>query len=126
MAKILIVDDEGVILMLLKRLLKNLGHEVLGEANNGVEAIEKALDLDPDLILMDISMPGKIDGIEAAKQIRENSMIPLVFVTAYSENMYQNRLSVFNKQYGYLVKPFNVEQLEEAIRAILESPQGTN
>lgn len=116
MAKILIVDDEGIILMLLKKLLKIIGHEVIGEASNGAEAVKKAGELNPDLILMDIAMPGELDGIAAAVKIRENYSCPLVFVTAYSKEMYAERLEALNNNYGYLVKPFNADQLESAIK----------
>jgi CheY-like chemotaxis protein len=86
MSKILIVDDEAIITMQLEERLTAMGYTVAGMAASGEESIEKARQLQPDLILMDIVMPGKINGIEAAKVIGSEFHIPVVFVTAYADD----------------------------------------
>ena len=82
MAQIMIVDDEAIITMQLGEQLTAMGYEVAGTASSGEEAVDLAQKVHPDLILMDIVMPGKIDGIEASDIIRKNYEIPVIFVTA--------------------------------------------
>jgi CheY-like chemotaxis protein len=86
MSKILVVEDEAIILLQLEEILHTIGYVVAGLAASGEDAIEKARRLKPDLVLMDIVMPGKINGIEAAKIINEELDIPVVFLTSYSED----------------------------------------
>ena len=84
-ARILIVEDEGILAEDLGLSLENLGYSVEGKVSTGREAVNLAEDLRPDLILMDIKLQGDIDGIEAADQIRTRLDIPVVYLTGYAE-----------------------------------------
>ncbi len=113
--RILIVDDEKPARDRLKRLIGNLPeHEAVGEARNGHEAVERAMEQQPDLILMDIRMPG-MDGIEAAKQLLEQEQPPaIIFTTAFSDHA----LEAFEaKAVDYLLKPVKLERLQKALEA---------
>ena len=90
MARILIVEDEGIGAMDLKYTLEAMGHEVVYIASRGEEAIEKSLEMLPDLVLMDIILKGDIDGITAAEELRKFD-IPFIYLTANSENATQER-----------------------------------
>jgi two-component system, response regulator PdtaR len=118
MSKILVVDDEAIITMQLEERLTAAGYTIAGMAASGEEAIEKARRLGPDLVLMDIVMPGKLNGIEAAKVICDELAIPVVFVTSYADDVIiQKAKSV--KPYGYIVKPFNELEIKAAIEVAL-------
>jgi PAS domain S-box-containing protein len=104
MARILIADDEAILTMYLEEILCMNAHDVVGSASSGQEAIDLARALTPDIIIMDISMPGELDGIEAAEIIRSTLGIPSIFMTAHSE------IPIIEKSrkadpYGYLIKP---------------------
>lgn len=118
MAGILIADDEKVILLLLRRTLEHLGFLVAGEASNGKEAVEKSLSLNPDAVILDIHMPGLLDGIDAAFEIQKKRNIPVIFLTAYSLSMYEERLKRI-KYAAYLTKPFDFKELENSLKKIL-------
>ncbi|MDH3399755.1 MAG: LytTR family DNA-binding domain-containing protein [Chromatiales bacterium] len=111
--RILIVDDEAPARQRLKQLLEDLGgHEIVGEAANGQDALKLGNQLDPDVILLDIRMPG-MDGMECARHIsaRENSPA-VVFTTAYD----QYAIEAFEaRAVGYLLKPVRKERLESAL-----------
>ena len=118
MAKILIVDDEPIIRLSLQKLLPFLGHEVAGIAASGIEAVECAKILAPDIILMDIVMPGEMDGIAAARIIRMELDIPVIFLTGYADETFLNRAKCA-EPYGYLVKSAGEETLKAAIEMAL-------
>jgi PAS domain S-box-containing protein len=122
MAKIMIVDDEAIITMQLGEQLTAMGYEVAGTASSGEEAVNLAKKLHPDLILMDIVMAGKIDGIEAAEIIRKNHEIPVIFVTAYGEEHFLERAKVL-EPYGYIMKPLRKQELKGAIEIALYKSQ---
>lgn len=82
--KILLVEDESIEAMDIKHTLESFGYEVPYVATSGEEAVEKALEIMPDLILMDIVLKGDIDGVEAASMIKDFN-IPLIYLTAHSE-----------------------------------------
>jgi CheY-like chemotaxis protein len=86
MSKILVVDDEAIITMQLERRLTAMGYSVAGMAASGEGAVEKARSIRPDLVLMDIVMPGEMNGIEAARIITTELGIPVVFITAYADD----------------------------------------
>lgn len=111
--KILIAEDEYLVLMGIKSNLKELGHEIIAEAMNGKEAIKLAEEKKPDLIIADINMP-EIDGIEAVKEINKNQVIPSIIVTGYSDNELINKASKVGV-FAYLVKPVGIEELKAAI-----------
>ncbi len=111
--KILIVDDEKPARDRLKRLIGRLPeHQAIGEARNGAEAVQQAHALEPDLILMDIRMPG-MDGIEAARQLLEQEQPPaIVFTTAFSDHA----LEAFEaRAVDYLLKPVKLDRLEKTL-----------
>lgn len=118
MSKILVVDDEAIITMQLEERLSAMGYTVAGMASSGEDAIEKARRLMPDLVLMDIVMPGKLNGIEAAKTITGELEIPVVFVTSYADDTIIEKAKQV-RPYGYIVKPFNELEIKAAIEVAL-------
>jgi len=118
MTKILIVDDEAIITMQLEERLSLMGYKIAGMVPSGEEAVKRARQLNPDLVLMDIVMPGKINGIEAAQIIHEEIGIPVIFVTAYADDAVIKKVKGVNP-YGYIVKPFNELELRAAIELAL-------
>lgn len=118
MSKILVVDDEAIISMQLEERLSAMGYEVSGMAASGEDAIEKARRLSPDLVLMDIVMPGKLNGIEAAKTVSGELDIPVVFVTSYADDAIIEKAKQVGP-YGYIVKPFNELEIKAAIEVAL-------
>ena len=118
MSKILVVDDEAIITMQLEERLHAMGYTVVGMAASGDDAIEKARRLLPDLILMDIVMPGRLNGIEAAQAIIGELDIPVVFVTSYADDAIIEKAKQV-RPYGYIVKPFNELEIKAAIEVAL-------
>jgi len=117
-ASILIVEDERLIAMDLQRRLTRLGHTVVALAASGMEAIEKALALRPDMVLMDIRLQGDMDGVEAAQQIIASVAIPVVFMTAYVDEETQQRLRA-TSPWGCLYKPFTPNQIQSTLDHVL-------
>ncbi|MDD3150046.1 MAG: response regulator [Candidatus Gastranaerophilales bacterium] len=118
MSKILIVDDAAFMRMMLKDILSKNGFEVIGEAANGDEAVQKFVELSPDLVTMDITMP-LCDGIQALKQIKaKNANAKVVMCSA----MGQQAMVIESIQAGakdFIVKPFQADRVVEAIRKAL-------
>ena len=112
--RILVAEDETIIRLDLRALLEQAGFDVCGEARDGVEAVELARELEPDLAVMDVKMP-RLDGIEAARRILEERPIPIVMVTAYDQDEIVSR-AVEAGVFGYLVKPFREQDLLPAIQ----------
>ncbi|MBX7058059.1 MAG: response regulator [Leptospirales bacterium] len=111
---VLIVEDESIVLFHLKHLLESFGYHVAAAASSGEEAIEKAALYQPDLILMDISLPGAMDGIQAAAAIRQSRKTPLIFLASYSDPAtFQRAKSV--DPFGYIPKPINEQELYTAL-----------
>ncbi|MGH8548669.1 MAG: response regulator [Methylococcales bacterium] len=115
---ILIVEDEGVVALHLERQLLEAGYRIAGVCINGEEAIEKAKTAQPNLILMDIHLDGQIDGIEAARTIREQWQIPVVFLTAFADETTLARAETA-LPYGYLIKPFKPLELNATLEMAL-------
>lgn len=111
--RVLIADDEILHVMSLRGQLKELGHDVVGEAATGEEAIELAGKLKPDLAILDIKMP-EVDGIEAARRITSESPIPIVLLTAYNEQDLAQRAADIGI-FAYLIKPVSEADLLPAI-----------
>ena len=101
-AQILIVEDEGIIAKDIQNTLEGLGYAVLAVASSGKEAIKKAAEALPDLVLMDIVLEGYMDGVEAAERIRDRLDIPVVYLTAYSDNKTLQRAKI-TVPYGYIL-----------------------
>ncbi|MEA3189660.1 MAG: hypothetical protein QOD77_242 [Thermoplasmata archaeon] len=104
--KVLIVEDEGIVAMDLFGTLGRLGYEVAGRTAHGEEALALARREAPDVILMDIRLAGKKDGIEAARDVRAELGIPVIFVTAHADDATLARARTV-EPYGYIVKPFD-------------------
>jgi CheY-like chemotaxis protein len=108
--RIMVVEDEYILAQGVITQLESLGYEITSHRTSGeqaVEAVEKEL---PDLVLMDIVMPGLYDGIEAAEKIRRKISIPIVFLTAYSDDETLERAKAA-EPFGYLLKPFTEREL---------------
>ncbi|MCX5909238.1 MAG: PAS domain S-box protein, partial [Deltaproteobacteria bacterium] len=116
--KILVVEDEGIIAKDIERTLRDLGYSVPAIAASGEEAIQKALETQPDLILMDIVLRGKMDGVEAAERILARRKIPIIYLTAYSDEATFQRAKI-TEPYGYLLKPFQEKELQSTIEVAL-------
>ncbi|MBU4200337.1 MAG: response regulator [Verrucomicrobia bacterium] len=116
--RILIVEDESIVAKDIQNSLKNLGYVVPAIVSTGEEAVVKAHELKPDLVLMDVMLKGQIDGIEAAEQIRAQSHIPVVFLTAYTDDQTLKRAKV-SEAFGYLLKPFEDRELRTTIEMAL-------
>jgi two-component system, response regulator PdtaR len=118
MTKILVAEDENIVALNIKRTLESIGYKVTAVVNNGEEAIKQVEMNKPDLILMDIMLKGLTDGIEAAEIISKNYNIPIVFLTALSDEKTIDR-AAFTKPYGYLLKPFTTSEMHTAVENAL-------
>jgi response regulator NasT len=115
--RIFIADDESIIRIDLREMLSEMGHEVVGEATTGKEAVWKILELDPDLVFLDIKMP-IMDGLEALSKINEQKLYPVIILTAFSEkDLIEKAVKLGAK--AYIVKPFRSAVLEPAIQLAL-------
>jgi two-component system, response regulator PdtaR len=112
--KVLVAEDETIIRLDLVEMLDRAGLEVVGEARDGVEAVELARTKEPDLAVLDVKMP-RLDGIEAARRILDERPIPIVMLTAYGQDELVGR-AVEAGVFGYLVKPFREGDLLPAIK----------
>lgn len=117
-ARILILEDDRVVARDIQKQLTRIGHEVLGMAVRGEDAVNLALEMRPDLVLMDIRLGGEIDGVEAANQIKMKCQSPVIFLTAYSDDDTLRRASQA-EPFGYLLKPFEDSQLRTVIEMAL-------
>ncbi len=109
--KVLIVDDEPIIRMDLKELLEENGYTVVGEASDGETAIHLTRCLKPDVVLMDIKMPGKMDGLQAARLISEEGICPVVFLSAYNKHELVWDAAIDKETFSFLAKPVEEKSL---------------
>jgi PAS domain S-box-containing protein len=116
--QILVVEDESIISDDIRQSLQNLGYAVPSIASSGKEAIEKVEKTNPDLVLMDIMLDSEMDGIEAANQIRTRFHIPVIYLTAYSDEKLMERAKI-TEPHGYIIKPFNNRELQTNIEIAL-------
>jgi two-component system, response regulator PdtaR len=116
--RILIVEDEHIVAMGIKRMLKNLGYTVTGVASSAEDAVNKAESTFPDVVLMDIMLKGEVDGVEAAEEIKAMLKIPVVYLTAYSDNKILERAKA-TEPFGYIIKPFDEKDLYISIEVAL-------
>lgn len=118
MASILIVDDAAFMRMMIKDILSKNGYTVVGEAENGIKAVEKYKEVNPDLVIMDITMP-EMDGIQAVKQIKAvDSSAKIIMCSA----MGQQAMVIEAIQAGardFIVKPFQAERVVEAVKKVV-------
>lgn len=118
MKRILPVDDEVIIAARLQELLVSIGYDVPDIAGSAEEAIALAKTLKPDLVIMDIKMPGLMDGIAAAEKIRVDLGIPVIYLTAHSDESLIDRAKL-SDPLGYILKPFDENQMKSAIELAL-------
>lgn len=114
MKKVLIVEDEMIIALMIEKMIEQLGYRVLGKVTSGEEAIEFANRLKPDLILMDIRLQGKMDGIEAIHYIKEKVQTKVIYISGNTDNLYKQRVKETDCL-GFLTKPITINELSQAI-----------
>ena len=120
--KILIVEDEILVAVSLKKTLEFYGYNVPAIAVSGEEAINFVKNYHPDIVLMDITLKGRMDGIEAAEHISNQFDIPIIFITAHSsKDIIEKAKKV--KHFGYITKPFNERHLSNVINMALNKFQ---
>jgi AmiR/NasT family two-component response regulator len=112
--KILIAENERIIAIDIKNSLHRMGCEVLEIVSSGEEVMRKVKEEKPDLILMDITLDGSLDGIETAEIISTKYDIPVIYLTAYSDRETLQRAKI-TEPYGFLIKPFDSREVEIAI-----------
>jgi CheY-like chemotaxis protein len=117
-ARILIVEDEAITVSALKRELASLGYEIAGASSTTAEALKAVESRRPDLVLMDITLAGAVNGIVAAVAIRGNFHVPVVFLTAHADDRTMER-AVGAGAFGYVLKPFSGAGLKAAIETAL-------
>ena len=122
--KILVVEDENIIAMDIQFILESFGYKVCGVVSSGEECIESTSKTNPDLILMDIKLKGKMDGVSAAKHIQSLFNIPVIFLTAYGDKGTLKRVDK-TKPFGYIHKPFEETELRTEIENVLNNSQAT-
>jgi two-component system, response regulator PdtaR len=113
-----VVEDEGVTQLQLRRILRAAGIEVVGMAANGQDAIEVVLNNRPDFVLMDVKMP-VMDGLEASRQILAQKHVCIIMLTAFSEEEYQQEAQKIGVT-GYILKPITAETLIPQLAAVLQ------
>ena len=118
MPKILIVDDEWLTRLEIEEMLTDLGYEVAGQAETGEEAIAMTRELNPDLILMDVVMPGEMNGIDAAREIKAEFGTPIIFISGYGDPDYINAAKEI-EPFGYVMKPFDETEVHAFVEIAL-------
>lgn len=118
-ARVMVVEDEGVVALNLRQRLQKLGYEVPVVVSSGADALAQIEMLRPDVVLMDIHIDGDLDGIETASRIPPELMVPVIYLTAYSEEATLARAGA-TRPYGYLLKPFSERELHATIKMALE------
>lgn len=121
-ARILVVEDESIVALDIQDRLESLGYEVPATVASGERAIEQAGALRPDLVLMDIRLQGRMDGVEAADQIRQQFGIPVIYLTANADHPTVQRAKI-TEPFGYVIKPFEERELHTTIEVALYKHQ---
>lgn len=119
-SKILVVEDEGIVALSIRRSLERMGYDVIATVPSGEEAVEKAETEHIDLVLMDIRLKGALSGTEAAAQIKEHTEVPIIYLTAYSDEE-TLRKAKLAEPYGYLVKPYSDRELHAAVEMAIHN-----
>jgi DNA-binding NarL/FixJ family response regulator len=118
--RVLLVEDEVFVAMDAEAMLRSEGHEVVGVARTAEDAVAKAGRLSPELVLMDIRLIGRCDGIDAAEEIRVRFNLPVVFVTANVDPVTHARAMKVGPR-GFISKPFTRESLLEAVSSAFDA-----
>jgi CheY-like chemotaxis protein len=120
--RILIAEDEAITATALKSELISLGYKVVGITDTAEDVVRAAGELKPDVVFMDITLKGVLDGITAAVAIRGRTGAPVVFLTAHADEKTMKR-SVFAGPFEYILKPFTRKELQSAVQASLQKRQ---
>lgn len=115
--RVVIADDDGLVLMVVRKILTTMGHEVVGEAADGEQAVALTREHKPGLVILDIRMP-KMDGLQAARTIQTVCPTPIIILSAYTESGLGSEAAGAGA-HAYLVKPFTAQQLKPAIELAL-------
>lgn len=121
-ATILVVEDETIVAKDIQCTLARLGYRAPATASSGEEALRKAAEIRPDLVLMDIVLKGSMDGVETARELRARYAVPVVYLTAYADDYALHRAKT-TEPAGYLLKPFQTAELRPAIEMALYRSQ---
>lgn len=124
-SRIMIVEDEGITAMGIRNSLEEMGYEVSSIVNSGEDAVQKTIEDKPDLVVMDISLTGELDGIEAAAHIRSRFNVPVVYLTAHSDEHMLERAKITDP-FGYIVKPFEDRELHIAVEMAIHNHRMEN
>ena len=116
--RILVVEDEAIVAIEIAAILSDAGFEVVGPVGTAIEAFKAVLAAPPDLVLMDICLPGLTDGIGAAGAIRGQTSVPVVYVTGNTDLHLMDRV-VATKPAGFVQKPFTASELLQAVQTAL-------
>ena len=119
---VLVVEDESIVSKDIQHSLKKLGYNVVGSSSTGEKAIELALDLKPDVVLMDIMLKGKLTGIDASEEIRKTLNIPVIYLTAYADEATLEKAKV-TEPHGYIIKPFKEIDIHTSIEMAIYKHQ---
>src|SRR5438046_5611280 len=120
--QILVVEDEHIVAKDIQLRLQGLGYHIPAVATSGEEALQKAEESRPDLVLMDIRLKGPMNGVEAAEELRRRFNIPVVYLTAYADKHTLDRAKV-TEPFGYILKPFEERELYTCIEVALYKHQ---
>lgn len=116
--KILIVENETIVAVDLKKKLEEFGYQVPAITSSGEDAIQKAIETQPDLILMDIKLKSAKEGIETASEIRSLMDVPVLYLTTFASNELLE-CAKLTEPYGYILKPFNERDLRISVEIVL-------
>jgi DNA-binding NarL/FixJ family response regulator len=117
--RVLVVEDEALVAIEIAAILRDAGYEVLGPVGTGIAGFTRAMASSPDLVLMDIGLPGATDGIGAASAIRDQMNLPIVYVTGNTDLHLMDRV-IASRPAGFVQKPFTPEELLRAVRQALQ------
>ncbi len=118
MKRIIIVEDDLILSLLLEKQIQRMGYKVAAKVNNGEEAVEKIRGENPDLVLMDIKLVGEMDGVEAIDHVRKFSDVPVLYLTGNSDDITKKRAKATNPV-AYMVKPVDMSLLKLTIQNVL-------
>ena len=118
--KVMIVEDEVIAALATEKMLQKLGFEVCGNMTTGEEALEAAASSLPDLVIMDVCLDGELDGIETAARLKRFRDMPVIYVTAYSDDSTRARADATGPL-AYLIKPLDIALLRQALEGLSPS-----
>jgi two-component system, response regulator PdtaR len=118
--RILIVDDDPIITHLVSTMLQKKGYVIAGTISTGEESVVKAAELNPDLVMMDVNLPGALDGMDAAHYILQLCHYPILFITGVSEEERLDRIK-YSRPYGIIFKPFTAIEITTSVDLALHN-----